>query len=77
MMKALIRRYPDTPTKPVQDEIMTEPWPPFVKEDGAPLTDPLFGYAYCEDCPPDAELGDFVIEEKDGKLIARYVGESA
>lgn len=77
MMKALIRRYPDTPSKKGQDEIYLEPWLPWISENGEPLTEEGFGYAYCEDCPADASLEDFEITEQDGRYVARYVGELA
>lgn len=53
-MKALIRKNPDTPTKPAQDEVYLQPWLDWIdQETGRPLTDENYGYALCESVPDD------------------------
>lgn len=70
-MKALIRKSPDTPTKPSQDEIYLQPWLDWIdQQTGAPLTDENYGYALSDDFAPtfteehpELTLDDFEITE--------------
>lgn len=70
-MRALIRKSPDTPTKPFQDEIYLAPWLDWIDPNtGAPLTDENYGYALCEDFNPtftedhpELTPDDFAIQE--------------
>ena len=65
-MKALIRQYPATPTKPSEDEVLIQSaWLDWMGENGEPLTDENYGYAFCADLPDEcadtAIPSDFVI----------------
>lgn len=65
-MKALVRQHPATPTGEQEDEVYLEPnWHKWIKEDGSPLTDENYGYAFCADLPDEcadtAIPSDFVI----------------
>lgn len=74
-MKALIRKNPDTPTKPAQDEVYLQPWLDWINpETGAPLTDENYGYALCEDVPEGVELSpeDFTVTEHTKVVPAEY-----
>lgn len=66
-MRALIRKYPDTPTRPEQDEVFIETqWPHWVTApDYGHLTDENYGYALCESCPEteDLTVEDFAVTE--------------
>lgn len=67
-MKALVRQYPNTPTKESQDEVLIQSnWLDWMEEDGSPLTDENYGYALCENVPEEcadtAIPSDFDIEE--------------
>lgn len=72
-MRALIRRYPFTPTKKEQDEIFIEKnWPYWVNnENYGHLTDENLGYALCENCPilEKYDIEDFEIIEN---VITKY-----
>lgn len=62
-MKALIRKYPYTPTRPEQDEVYLQPWQHFINADtGAPLIDENFGYALCTDIPDDVDTGALTVK---------------
>ena len=85
-MKALIRQYPNTPTKESEDEVLIQSsWLDWMGDNGEPLTDENYGYALCEDVPDEcadtAIPSDFVITEQtktepnpygEGEVTTRY-----
>ena len=78
-MKALIRQYPNTPTKESQDEVLIQSaWLDWMGEDGSPLTDENYGYALCDDLPEEcastAIPSDFDITEQT-KTVPDEMGE--